>query len=176
MTVPNPIMSRAWAMPSGDTFSIKPIAELLDRYLAGAKVIVDPFARNATRGTITNDLNPTTSAQRHLHAEEFAIALAAENVVADVVLFDPPYTLRQIKECYEGVGRGFTQYDSQDGGRWTKLKDTLSTLVPVGGVTISFGHDSRGFGKKHGFEIVEILLVCHGGAHNDTIVTVERKL
>lgn len=28
----------------------------------------------------------------------------------------------------------------------------------------------------NGFEIIEILLVAHGGMHNDTIVTVERKL
>lgn len=33
-----------------------------------------------------------------------------------------------------------------------------------------------GIGKKNGFEIIEILLVAHGGMHNDTIVTVERKL
>ena len=29
---------------------------------------------------------------------------------------------------------------------------------------------------EYGFEIVEILLVPHGGWHNDTIVTVERKI
>jgi len=29
-------------------------------------------------------------------------------------------------------------------------------------------------GKNRGFEIVEILLVAHGGHHNDTIVTVEK--
>jgi hypothetical protein len=31
-------------------------------------------------------------------------------------------------------------------------------------------------GKNRGFEIVEILIVAHGGHHNDTLVTVERKL
>lgn len=29
--------------------------------------------------------------------------------------------------------------------------------------------------KNRGFEIIEIMLVAHGGNHNDTIVTVERK-
>ena len=33
-----------------------------------------------------------------------------------------------------------------------------------------------GDGKKYGFEIIEILLVAHGGWHNDTIVTVEKKV
>lgn len=31
-------------------------------------------------------------------------------------------------------------------------------------------------GLKRGFEIVEILLVAHGSNHNDTIVTVEKKV
>ena len=31
-------------------------------------------------------------------------------------------------------------------------------------------------GKKLGFGLEEILLVCHGSDHNDTIVVVERKL
>jgi len=38
------------------------------------------------------------------------------------------------------------------------------------------GWDSNGFGKNRGFELIELLLVCHGGRHNDTIVTVERKV
>jgi hypothetical protein len=31
-------------------------------------------------------------------------------------------------------------------------------------------------GKTRGFEIIEILMVCHGGNINDTICTVERKI
>lgn len=31
-------------------------------------------------------------------------------------------------------------------------------------------------GIKRDFELLEVLLVAHGAAHNDTIVTVERKL
>lgn len=31
-------------------------------------------------------------------------------------------------------------------------------------------------GKERGFEILEILLVCHGGAHNDTICLAERRI
>lgn len=33
-----------------------------------------------------------------------------------------------------------------------------------------------GIGIKYGFEIQEILLVPHGGWHNDTIVVVEKKI
>lgn len=40
---------------------------------------------------------------------------------------------------------------------------------------ISFGWNSNGIGKKHHFDITRILVVAHGGHHNDTIVTVEKK-
>lgn len=43
-------------------------------------------------------------------------------------------------------------------------------------IEISFGWNSGGIGKQYDFEIIEIMLVAHGGAHNDTIVTVERKI
>lgn len=35
--------------------------------------------------------------------------------------------------------------------------------------------NSGGIGMKYGFEIEKILLVAHGGWHNDTICTIERK-
>ena len=55
-------------------------------------------------------------------------------------------------------------------------KNEVARIVKSGGYVISFGWNSGGIGKKNSFEIVEILLVPHGGAHNDTIVTVERKV
>ena len=44
------------------------------------------------------------------------------------------------------------------------------------GKVVSFGWNSGGIGMKYGFKIDRILLVPHGGSHNDTIVTVETKL
>ena len=41
---------------------------------------------------------------------------------------------------------------------------------------ICCGWNSEGIGKKRGFEILEVLLVPHGGSHNDTIVVVNRKI
>ena len=55
-------------------------------------------------------------------------------------------------------------------------KKEVHRLVKQGGLVLSFGWNSGGIGKSLGFEIIEILLVAHGGAHNDTICTVERKL
>ena len=57
----------------------------------------------------------------------------------------------------------------------SNVKNILAPKVEAGGLAICCGWDSIGFGKNRGFELVEIMLVCHGGRHNDTIVTVERK-
>ena len=66
--------------------------------------------------------------------------------------------------------------DGQICGRWTELKDTLSQKLQPGGITISFGWNSEGFGIGRGYQLEEIMLVAHGSGHNDTIVTVERKI
>ena len=81
-----PVIHRAWAMPSSHTFSIRPISELLDRYLHG--VIVDPFCGGSSRGTITNDIDPAVEAMYHMDATDFLRMLPEES--ADVVLYDPP--------------------------------------------------------------------------------------
>jgi hypothetical protein len=161
-------------MPNKNTFEIAPISEFVSRYLRGESI--DPFARNCRIATITNDIDPCTLADHHLHSLEFLQMLEAEGTNADVVLFDPPYTLRQAKEVYEASGRQFTKDDSQQAGRWAREKEIVGRIVPPGGHVLSFGYNSHGMGKKNGFEIVEILLVAHGGAHYDTICTAEIKL
>lgn len=55
-------------MPNKETFSIRPIRELIDKYREEGMVIVDPFARNSDIGTITNDLDPETKAMYHKDA------------------------------------------------------------------------------------------------------------
>lgn len=52
----------------------------------------------------------------------------------------------------------------------------IGEIVKKDGYVITCGWNSGGIGKKYGFEIIEILLVPHGGWHNDTIITVERKV
>jgi hypothetical protein len=166
-------VSRHWAMPNHNTFTIKPIAELLRRHIKDKDVVIDPFARDATLGTYTNDLNPVTKAQYHLPADEFCDLLLQQGVVADVGLFDPPYSTRQIKECYDGIGLRLSQRETQV--QFAPVKDRLARLLRPGGIAISFGWNSTGFGKCRGFERLETMLVCHGSGHYDTIVCVDRK-
>ena len=164
------IYSREFAMPNSETFSLPPVSRLLDRYLTG--VVVDPFARNSQRGTVTNDLNPETTAQFHMTAEEFV----QKAIVADAVLFDPPYSPRQIAEVYQQVGRRCSTEETQNARLYRVVKDGLDRMLKPNGIAICCGWNSMGFGLKRGYEMLEVLLVPHGAAHNDTIVTVERKV
>lgn len=170
-----PKMARVWAMPSADTFDIPPIGELVKRYLRQSTVSVDPFARNKRWATYTNDLNPNTAAEYHMDALEFLKMLKEKGVRADLVIFDPPYSSRQVSECYEQVGRVTTAQDTQ-GKSWADWKSAISEIAAPDCIAISCAWNSVGFGKVMGFTQIEILLVSHGGVHNDTIVTVERKL
>lgn len=174
-------MRRVWAMANKNTFDIPPIRALVKTYLNASKVSIDPFARNKRWATYTNDLNPETAAEHHQDAHEFLKELHANDIRADLVLFDPPYSRRQVMEVYGGIGRHFGQGDSQYHSlNWPAERGLIQKLLVPNGIVISFGWQSNGMnqcGSTSGvFAIEEILLVAHGGAHNDTICTVERKV
>jgi hypothetical protein len=59
---------------------------------------------------------------------------------------------------------------------WSNMKKEVGRIVAPDGLCITCGWNSGGIGKKYGFSISEVLLVAHGGWHNDTIVTVEKKV
>ena len=159
-------------MPSMHTFTIKPIRELIGRYVRDGKNWIDPFAGENSPAEITNDLNPAKPAKYPMHALDFAKMLQGEY---DGCLFDPPYSLTQVKECYQSIG--CEDFMKQDASHFPyDIKREIARKIKSGGVIISCGWNSGGFGKKLGFEMVEILLVPHGRTHNDTIVTVERKV
>lgn len=164
--------SREWAMPNSITFSIPPIRRLVDRVTFGASCIVDPFARNSAIANVSNDLDPDCDAAYHMDATDFLRILPAES--ADVVLYDPPYSSRQIRECYKRFGRSVSWKDTSS-AYWADQKKEIARIVKPGGACVSFAWNSNGIGRGLGFEIEEILIVAHGGWHNDTIVTVERK-
>jgi hypothetical protein len=168
-------MSRVWAMPHHETFSIRPIGDLVQRYISDSACSVDPFARNTTLATWRNDLNPNTAAEYHMEAVEFLKMLETEGVVADLVLVDPPYSPRQVKECYDSIGHKMQQDDALLGKIRKIRKAAIDAILAPGGIVITCGWNTVGMGKSLGYELLEILLVCHGSDHNDTIVTVEQK-
>ena len=166
-------VNRQFSMPNRWTFQIPPIAEILSKYVGDGKGWIDPFSGQNSPAEITNDLDPGKKADYHMKAIEFLKVLDGP---FKGVLFDPPYSLRQVKECYKSVGIEFNTYDQHYVNRWTFEKAELSRLIEIGGYAICFGWNTSGIGKINGFEIKEILIVNHGAAHNDTMVTIERKI
>lgn len=165
------IIERSWGFPSKNTFSIKPIAELLNHEVDGG-IWIDPFANNSKIATITNDLSEEFDTDYHMDALDFLKMFEDESI--DGVLYDPPYSNRQVSEVYKGVGLPVTKETTQS-TFWLRQKEEIARILKPGGKVISFGWNSGGVGKKHNFEILRVLLVPHGGHHNDTIVTVEVK-
>lgn len=162
---------REWAMPNKNTFDIKPIREFIERHARG--VILDPFANRNRLATITNDINPEYGTDFCMDALDFLRSRPKNS--ADTVLFDPPFSQRQIAESYKSVGMAVNMETTQS-SYWKNLKEQIARIVKEGGGAITCAWNSGGIGEKYGFRIEEILLVPHGGWHNDTIVVYERKV
>lgn len=165
------IVDRYWAMPNKNTFEIKPILELIRRYKRDG-LIVDPFANRSKLATVTNDIDPQFDTDYHMDAEAFLGMFATGSV--DTVLYDPPYSSRQVSESYRKLGMTVNMETTQN-SYWRRQKEQISRIVKPDGIVISFGWNSGGIGMKYGFEKLHIRLIAHGGHHNDTIVTVERR-
>lgn len=160
-------------MPSRWTFTIKPIKQLLNEEIISG-VWVDPFCGENSPAQIKNDLNPDNQfAQTHMDALDFLKSLPDN--YADGLLFDPPYSPRQVSECYKGFGKEVTNETTRC-DFYSKLKNEMNRICKTNGKIICFGWNSMGMGKNRGFEMNRILLVPHGGSKNDTICTVETKL
>lgn len=147
------IIKREWAMPDKRTFQIKPIASLIEKYKT-TDLWLDPF---------------------NYPYKEDCLELLSKYKDSSVygVLFDPPYSPRQLKECYNSIG--MVLHDTKS-SVWSEWKNEIARVIYPGGICLSFGWSSNGLGKSRGFKIIEILMVAHGGNHNDTIVVVEEKI
>ena len=144
-------IERAWAMPNKRTFQIPPIKRLIERETRDSRTILDlfpyPFERDALE-----------------------VAKETKDNSVDCVQFDPPYSFHQLNVSYDNNGEKITNTYRSD------LYNEVARITKTNGVVLSFGWNSNGLGKGRGFEITRILLVAHGGGHNDTICTVERKI
>jgi len=161
-------------MPNRWTFQINPIKKLLDRYVGDGKGWIDPFAGMSKKAEITNDINSELPTTFHLDAVEFLRQFKTETIKG--VLFDPPYSYNQVQQSYSGHGSN-AFVNCIEGKKYiTKCKRIISRIVQPRGHVVSCGWNSEGMGKKRGFQLLELLLVPHGGSHNDTIVAVEQKV
>ncbi len=163
-------MKRVWAMPNKWTFTIKPIKELLVKYV-NMGAWCDPFAGENSPAKIQNDL----SGKCEFNMDALAFLKSRSNNEFGGVLFDPPYSITQAKQCYEGRGMENLEIKPTSMKYWAECKNEIKRILTPGGIVICFGWTSMGLGKNRGFKMLEILLVPHGGSKNDTIVTVEEK-
>jgi hypothetical protein len=83
----------------------------------------------------------------------------------DTIILDPPYNLRKSREKYQG------RYV----GSFTKIKNAIPAILNDNGIVITYGYDTVGMGRNRGFRKEAVLVVCHNGDHNDTLVVLDRK-
>lgn len=165
-------ITREWAMPNHKTFDILPIRKFINWHLVHG-IVIDPFANTNRIANVTNDLDPAMNCDYCLDALDFLKTFAPHSV--DMVLFDPPYSSRQVAEMYKKLGKTVNMETTQS-SFWGNMKKEISRIVKPEGIVLSFGWNSGGIGMKYGFSITDILLVPHGGAHNDTICVKEIKV
>ena len=159
--------------------------DLMMRRTKGDGLGIDPFAResftNSIENFITNDLNKEFDCHYNCEFKDFARTIRHriewnKLQMIDLVFFDPPYSLRQLKEQYDGVGKDLELWQTHN--MWKEGKDHLAACMPVGSRVVSLGWTTSGFGKKRGFEKVAVH-VFEQVAREDRyslLVTVEEKV
>lgn len=95
-------IERIWSMPNKNTFEIAPIKSLILEEVDLTLLWIDLFANRNKIASITNDLNPAYDTEYHMDALNFLKMFEDEFV--DGVLYDSPYSPRQVSECYNDVG------------------------------------------------------------------------
>ncbi len=136
-------------------------------------MIVDAFANSCKYGTIRNDLNPEFDTQYHMDALAFLKQLETES--ADLVLYDPPYSISQAAEMYKSYGKEKLEVNVANMKYWKECKDNIARILKPNGRVICCGWNTNGIGKGRGVERTSVLIVSHGGSKNDTLVTLEYK-
>jgi hypothetical protein len=161
-------LHRTWEMPNRYTFRLKSVSRLLRAEMDGTWA--DPFSGRYSVAQIRNDADERNDAEYHMDGLEFLTKLPDASV--EGVLFDPPYSVEQALRKYRAKRNGSAgraEYQA-------RCKDEIARAVKPGGKAICFGWNSTGIGKTRGFHLEKVLLICHGGCHYDTIITVERRV
>ena len=121
-------INREFARASAWTFTIPPIKNLLSRYCEGEWA--DPFAGYNSPARLTNDLDPEAPTEYHLEAGEFALQLKDNSL--DGILFDPPYSYRQISEHYKAYGKTATAKDTSY-NFYHRVMKAITPKLKIGG-------------------------------------------
>ena len=171
-------------------FENKHIRKIIDRAINRLNIamqqmplICDPFARDSylkeNPNIITNDLNPDFECDYNMECNDFAEMLMDTflntSFEIDLLVFDPPYSLRQLKDHYDAIGKNLELWQTQN--QWGRAKNAYAELMPVGSYAICLGWHSHGMGRKRGFDKVAVHYFEQAGHFDryDLCVTVEQK-
>src|SRR5574338_159634 len=114
-------------MPNKNTFDIRSIRALIDRYNDGG-FSIDPFANTNRIATITNDIDSAMGCDYCMDAVDF-IKLHSDLSV-DLTLYDPPYSPRQVSGSYRKLGMSVNMETTQS-SFWSKLKKEISRVTKI---------------------------------------------
>lgn len=116
---------------------------------------------NEVRVDLSDEFNP----DYNMDAYEFVCYARENNMKFDIIILDPPYSLRKSMEKYNG----------KVCSTFNKIKEELSYILNDGGKVISLGYHSSCMGQIRGFSQEKIILIGHGGSHHDTICLIEKQ-
>lgn len=160
-------IERWFEMPRSMTFLMPKTRKWVEDRLEGQVLnLFGGMTRLTYAGEIDyNDLNPGIPADLRLDAcdPDLWANMAASY---DTIIFDPPYSFHQAVVTY-GMKRK---------QKVSLARDVVEFVLRPGGRVISLGWNSTGMSASRGFEKEALLLVNHGGSHNDTIILSERRV
>lgn len=141
-------------------------------------MVIDVFARNQNFATITNDMDPQFKTTYNMEANECLELLHREygDESVDIIVFDPPYSSKMLKQHYGGIGADLEQWHCQT--PWVRAKKAAAKLLKVGGYFIHLGWHTKGLGTQRGFDIIDGAIFSNvgTGSTNDIIMIVEQKI
>lgn len=144
-----PKMTRLFSLPNKQPYKISHVKKLFKKYVHGVTLDLFPFPYQQDALTTIQD-----------HQDESI----------DCITFDPPYSNYQLKKQYEDKGIAMIKANRNYFG---ELFKEIKRVVKPGGYIVTLGWNSK---RASGFEFEEIILLNHGTMHNDTIITVQRKI
>jgi hypothetical protein len=145
------------------TFKSTPVRIIVEKLAEGRTLNLFAGKTKLNIDEVRNDLDPTMNAEYHLDAYDFVTQYKGEPF--NTVLLDPAYSIRKSIELYHGNKMS----------KFNAIKNTLSALLTDRGLVITFGYHSISMGATRGFQLERVIILCHGGATHDTIISVERK-
>ena len=142
-------MSRQFVFPNKNPYKIPYVKKLFKKYVQGNTLDLFPYP----------------------YQQDALITISNYKTESlDAITMDPPYSNSQLKKQYEDKGLAMINANRS---YFTKLYVEIKRTMKPGGYLINLGWNSK---RTSGFEFQEIILLNHGTLHNDTIITVQRKM